>query len=155
MKPAPAGWPRLSSCVYYDDPAAAIDWLCRAFGFEIRLKIEGENGRIEHSELVFGEALVMVGGTGRADPGKEGYQRRQHSPRSLNGANTQSLCLFVDDVDAHCAHARAAGAEVYREPKTDDYGDDYWSDRTYGALDPEGHQWWFMQRLREQKPSVG
>jgi uncharacterized glyoxalase superfamily protein PhnB len=42
MKPAPADWPRLSSAVVYQDAAAAIDWLCKAFGFEVRVKIEGE-----------------------------------------------------------------------------------------------------------------
>lgn len=151
MKPAPAGWPRLSACVFYDDPRAAIDWLCKAFGFEARLVVEGDDGAIVYSEIVFGEALVSVGGAGRADPGKEDYQKRQVSPRSLNGANTSCFCLFVDDVDAHCARARAAGADIYREPTTSDYGDDYWSDRTYGARDPEGHQWWFMQRIRDKK----
>lgn len=148
MKSTPVGWPRISTVLYYDDPAAAIDWLCRAFAFEVRLKVEGEDGRIEHSELVFGEGLVMVGGTGRNErPGQE----HMVSPRSNRGGNTQSLCVHVDDVDAHCARARAAGAEVFREPKTDDYGDDYWSDRTYGAKDPEGHLWWFMQRIRDPK----
>ena len=152
MKPAPAGWPRLSISIYYDDPAAAIDWLCRAFGFEVRLKVEGEGGRIEHSELMFGEGLVMVGGTGRADAGKEEWQRYQKSPRSLQGAVTQTACFFVDDADAHCARARAAGAKIFREPTTSDYGDDDWSDRSYGARDPEGHQWWFIQRIRDPKP---
>ena len=62
MKPTPAGWPRVSSSLYYRDAAAMIDWLCDAFGFEIRLKVEGEGGRIEHSELGFGpDGLVMVG----------------------------------------------------------------------------------------------
>ena len=56
MNPTPADWPRISSSVFYDDAGAAIDWLCRAFGFEVRLKVEGEGGRIEHSELVFGKA---------------------------------------------------------------------------------------------------
>lgn len=150
MKDAPAGWPRISASIFYDDPAAAIDWLCRAFGFEVQLKVEGDGGRIEHSELVFGGGLVMVGGTGRADEGKEAYQKRLASPKGLGGKNTQSQCVFVDDADAHCARARAAGAEIIREPKTDDYGDDYWADRTYGALDLEGHIWWFMQRVRDK-----
>ena len=60
MKPTPKGWPRLSTSVFYDDAATAIDWLCEAFGFEVRLKIEGDQGRIEHSELEYGDALVMV-----------------------------------------------------------------------------------------------
>jgi uncharacterized glyoxalase superfamily protein PhnB len=152
MKPTPTGWPRLSQCIFYEDPAKAIDWLCRAFGFEVKLKVEGEGGRIEHSELVFGEGLIMVGGTNKGDAGKEAWQSRQVSPRSIGGGNTQSLCVFVDDVDAHCVRARAAGAKIIREPKTDDYGEDYWSDRTYGAEDLDGHIWWFMQRIRDAKP---
>jgi uncharacterized glyoxalase superfamily protein PhnB len=153
MKSTPAGWPRISSCIFYDDPAAAIDWLCRAFGFEVRLKVEGEGGSIEHSELVFGEGLIMVEGTQRRDPGREGYQAKHISPRAVDGRNTQTLCVFVDDVDAHCARARASGAQVFREPNTQDYGEEYWADRSYGALDPEGHQWWFMQRMRDPRPS--
>lgn len=153
MKSTPAGWPRISSSIFYDDPAAAIDWLCRAFGFEVRLKVEGEDGDIAHSELVFGEGLVMIGGTRRRDPGREGYQQKHISPRSVAGGNTQTLCIFVDDVDAHCARARASGAQVFREPNTEDYGEGYWADRSYGALDPEGHQWWFMQRVRDARPS--
>ena len=107
MNPTPAGWPRISSSLYYRDPARMIDWLCAAFGFEARLKVEGEAGRIEHSELT-----------------------------------------YVDDVDAHCARARAAGAKISDEPSMHDYGADYWVDRSYGAVDPEGHMWWFTQRIR-------
>jgi uncharacterized glyoxalase superfamily protein PhnB len=144
MKPPPAGWPRLSASVFYDDPHAAIAWLCQAFGFEVRLKVEGDDGVIHHSELCLGEALVMVGST----HGEEPWHRLCRSPKSIEGAITQALCLHIDDVDGHHARAVAAGAKVVREPSTSDYGDDYWSDRSYGALDPEGHLWWFMQRLR-------
>ena len=72
------------------------------------------------------------------------------SPKTAN-ANTQGLMLYVDDVDAHCAQARAAGATIVDEPSVHDYGEDYWADRSYGALDPEGHIWWFSQRLRGPK----
>jgi uncharacterized glyoxalase superfamily protein PhnB len=41
MKPTPTGWPRISSGVFYKDAAGMIDWLCDAFGFEVRLKVEG------------------------------------------------------------------------------------------------------------------
>ncbi len=144
MKPMPPGWPRISASVFYDDPRAAIDWLCRAFGFEVRLKIEGDQGAIVHSELTFGDGLVMVGGTS----GDEPWQKTHRSPRSIGGVVTQALALHIDDVDAHHVRALAAGATIVREPCTDDYGDDYWADRTYGALDPEGHLWWFMQRMQ-------
>jgi uncharacterized glyoxalase superfamily protein PhnB len=148
MKPTPPGWPRLSQSVYYQDPAAAIDWLCRAFGFDLRLKVEGDAGEIVHSELTYGEGMIMVGGGGH---GEEEWQAVMKSPKDVGGANTQSVCMFVDDVDAHCAQAKSCGARIVRGPSTSDYGDDYWSDRSYGALDPEGHLWWFMQRLRSGK----
>jgi uncharacterized glyoxalase superfamily protein PhnB len=150
MKKPPEGWPRISSALFYDDPARAIDWLCRVFGFEVRLKVEGEGGRIEHSELVFGEGLIMVGAAG----GRSGraVPVPGRSPRSVDGANTQCLCVFVDDVDAHCERARAAGAKVLEEPVTTDYGQAYWSDRSYRAEDLEGHNWWFMQRVRDRVP---
>jgi uncharacterized glyoxalase superfamily protein PhnB len=151
MKKTPAGWPRITPAVYYEDPHAAIDWLCRTFGFEVRLKVEGEGGRIEHCELEFGDGLIMVGTAGLGDTAKEAWQQFYASPKSIGGKSTQGLAIFVDDVDAHYDRARAAGARIFRELQTSDYGDDYWADRTYGANDPEGHVWWFMQRMREPK----
>jgi uncharacterized glyoxalase superfamily protein PhnB len=145
-KPAPTDWPRLSTCVYYLDAAKAIDWLCAVFGFEVRLKVEGEGGAIVHSELTFGgDALVMIGAE-EAKHRPESVHRK--SPRSIGGGNTQQIMLFVDDVDAHCAFTRAHGAKITYEPKTSDYGDDYWTDRSYEAEDLEGHRWWFVQRLK-------
>ena len=146
MKPTPRGWPRLSSSAYYQDAGRMIDWLCDAFGFELRLKVEGDDGRIEHSELAYGEAVLMVGSERRGTR----WGVDMVSPRSLDGANTQGLMLYVDDVDAHCQRARAAGARIVDEPSVHDYGEDYWADRSYGALDPEGHLWWFSQRLRSR-----
>jgi uncharacterized glyoxalase superfamily protein PhnB len=77
------------------------------------------------------------------------------SPCRVGGINTQALCVCVDDVDAHAAHARAAGAIIVEEPSTQDYGDEYWADRTYRAEDLEGHQWFFMQRVREPPSRAG
>jgi uncharacterized glyoxalase superfamily protein PhnB len=139
MQKTPEGWPRISSALFYDDAAAAIDWLCRAFGFEVRLKVETGDGGIAHSELVFGDGMIMVGATARADFRK--------SP-SKAGGNTQAVMVFVDDVEKHCERARAAGAKILMEPATHDYGEEWWSDRTYEAEDCEGHHWWFCQRLR-------
>lgn len=141
MKPTPPGWPRLSTAIFYQDAARAIDWLCAAFAFEVRMRIEGDGGRIEHSELEYGEALVMAAS---ADV-RRAWGR---SPRSLGGANTQSIMIYVDDVEAHCARARAAGAKIVREMKTSDYGEEFWADRGYECEDTEGHHWWFSQRLR-------
>ena len=149
MKNTPKGWPRVSVAVFYDDAARAIDWLCRGFGFEVRLKVEGDGGRIEHSELVYGEGLIMVGTAG-INPRRPDMTPAA-SPTSMGGKYTQSIMIFVDDVEAHCARARAAGARIFDEPKVHDYGEDYWADRSYGAVDPEGHHWWFTQRVRDPK----
>ncbi len=147
MNPAPSNFPRLSSGIVYEDAAKAIDWLCEAFGFELRLKVEGEPGQILHSELTYGEGVIMVSPEKHTAPNHP-WQTGMRSPKSLGGMSTQSIMMYVDDVDAHCARARKHGAHIVEEPSTHDYGDDHWSDRSYGAVDPEGHVWWISQRLR-------
>src|SRR5262245_64882008 len=112
MKPTPKGWPRLSASVYYDDPRAAIEWLCKAFGFEKRLVVEGDDGTIVHSELTFGEGLVMIGGTGSKSKGE--WAELYSSPKSIGGKITGALAFFVDDCDAHHKHAVANGAKISR-----------------------------------------
>lgn len=134
----------MSASVFYADPPAAIRWLCAAFGFEIQLKVEGAAGEIVHSELKLDDALVSVSSAGGTQP----WQQLYRTPQSIGGGVTQALAFYIDDVDAHHARAVEHGARIVRELATSDYGDDYWSDRSYGALDPEGHLWWFMQRLR-------
>src|SRR4051812_31359738 len=118
MSPLPTDWPRISSSLFYDEPAKAIDWLCGAFGFSVRLKVEGADGGIEHSELELGSGLIMVSSS-RKSP-------RFRSPRSLDQANTQCLFAYVEDIEAHCARARAAGAKILSELKISDYGAEYW-----------------------------
>jgi uncharacterized glyoxalase superfamily protein PhnB len=139
MHALPDGWPRISSSLIYDDPKAAIDWLCKAFGFEVRLIVETPDGSIVHSELVYGDGVIMVGGA---------KSRPFFRSPATAGGNTQSIMVLVDDVDAHCAQARKHGAEISQEPSVSDYGPEYWADRVYGAVDCGGHHWWFAQRIR-------
>jgi uncharacterized glyoxalase superfamily protein PhnB len=143
MKPLPDGWPRISSALYYDDARAAIDWLCRAFDFELRLLVETGDGAITHSELVYGEGVIMVAS---AEP------QLRLSPKAVKG-NTQSLNVYVDDLDAHYAKARENGATITMEPKVSDYGPEYWTDRSYAATDCGGHSWWFTQRIATGDPN--
>ena len=113
----------------YDDAPAAIEWLCRAFGFERRLVVPGPDGTIVHSELSFGPAVVMLG-TSRPEEGRV-------SPRQLGGVH-QAISVHVDDPDAHFTRATAAGAEVVRALEDTDFGS-----RGYMVRDPEGHLWYF------------
>jgi uncharacterized glyoxalase superfamily protein PhnB len=129
MPAPPQGFSNLFPCLAYDDAAKAIDWLCRAFGFEKRLVVHGENGGVRHSELSCGTGVIMVGSS---QP-----DRQFVSPRRTK-AGTQSICMRVDDPDAHCARARAEGAEILQEPKDEHYGA-----RGYEARDLEGHRWYF------------
>jgi uncharacterized glyoxalase superfamily protein PhnB len=136
----PKGYPSHSVSLATTNAAAHIDWLCKAFGFEVRLEVEADNGKIAYSELLLGDGLVSV--ADRDDRGQDWFK----SPKLLGGCS-QAVCVFVDDLDAHCERARAAGATIATEPKTSDYGDGYWVDRSYEAIDLEGHHWWFTQRL--------
>jgi uncharacterized glyoxalase superfamily protein PhnB len=118
----------LISGLSYRDPRAAIAFLEAAFGFELTLLVEGPDGAVSHSELQFGNGSVMVGGEWSAD---------NLSPASLGGKNTQSVHIQIEtDVDAHCERAKAAGARVFAEPE-----DQFYGDRVYRCLDPEGHIW--------------
>ena len=59
MKPTPSNWPRLSSSLFYKDAGTMIDWLCDTLEFELRLKVEGDDGQIVHSELTYSESVVV------------------------------------------------------------------------------------------------
>ena len=149
MKDTPAGWPRISSALYYPDAKAAIRWLCEAFGFEVQLLVEGEGGKVEHSELTFGGGLIMV-----AEPRGPDRMAYSRHPAQVEGGNTQNMMVFVDDVEAHHDRAKATGAEITMALSTHDYGDDYWVDRTYECRDLGGHHWWFTQRMRTKGRDV-
>lgn len=125
----------LISAICYQDPKAAIAWLEKAFGFELVMLIEDDQGNLMHSEMRWGDAAVMVGNEWSAD---------HKSPRSIGGKNTQTVHVQItEDVDAHCARARAAGGEIVAEPETQFYGD-----RTYRCRDPEGHLWTIGQTVK-------
>lgn len=130
----------VSSAISYLDPMAAYRWLEKAFGFEPYMLIVDEAGNLVHSEMTFGNGLIMVGSEWDAD---------HKSPRSVGGANTQSVHVDLsEDIDAHCERARAAGAEIIAEPS-----DQFYGDRTYRARDLEGHIWTFGQTVREMQPA--
>ncbi len=117
----------------YRDAASAIEWLCRAFGFEKHLVVPGEGGTIAHAQLTLGNGMIMVG-SARDDA----FGKLQKTPADVGGVGTQSSYVIVPDADAHHARAVAAGARVVYPLKDEDYGG-----RGYSCLDPEGHLWNF------------
>jgi len=126
--------PSLASCPCYRDPRAALEWLEKAFGFEPTMVILGEDGSLMHSEMRFGDGMIMVGNEWSPD---------HRSPANIGGKNTQTIHVQMDEgIDDHCERARAVGAEILQEPETQFYGD-----RAYRARDPEGHIWTFGQTV--------
>lgn len=117
----------------YGDAAAAVEWLCRAFGFEKHLVVPGEDGAVVHAQLVFGNGMVMLGSARES-----AFDDLQKPPGALGGAVSQSPYIIVEDADAHHARAVAAGAEIVMEIRDEDYGG-----REYSCRDPEGHVWNF------------
>jgi PhnB protein len=133
----PKGYPRLMPYLLYADSNAAIDFLTRAFGFREKYRMTGDDGRVNHAELELDDAVVMLG-----TPGSD-YK----NPKAL-GSSTCSIYSYIDDVDAHFERAREAGAAILREPE-----DQFYGDRSYGAADPEGHEWYFATHVRDVDPS--
>ena len=131
-----------SSALCYRDPKAAYRWLEDAFGFEPLFVILDADGELAHSEMTYGESVVMVGSEWSAD---------HKSPASIGGSNTQTVHVQLaegDDIDAHCETARKAGAAILAEPEAQFYGD-----RTYRARDLEGHIWTFGVTVRRTTPT--
>ncbi len=134
----PEGYPAVMPYLHYEDAEAALEFLTGAFGFTEKVKMTGEDGRINHAEVEIGDKGVIMFG----EPG-EGYK----SPKNLGAKKTQSIYVYVDDVDAHFACAKKAGATIVREPE-----DQFYGDRNYGAEDPEGHEWYFGTHVRDVAP---
>jgi uncharacterized glyoxalase superfamily protein PhnB len=115
----------------YRNAPAAIDWLCKVFGFERHAVYEGENGTIAHAELTLGGGMIMLG-SGKDDEFGRGFK----SPGELGGIETRSVYLVVPDADAAHARAVAVGATIIRPLQNTPYGS-----REFAVKDPEGHSW--------------
>lgn len=134
--------------ISYVDVGEAADWLCRVFGFaEHGDRFTEPDGRVTHTELELGGATVMLGWPG---PQYQGPARHagvcKDARRWLDSPNVvDGTLVYVNDVDAHHAHAVATGAAIIRVPEDQPYG------RLYVAADPEGHRWMFMEMPTPQR----
>ena len=136
----PEGTPRILARLAYDDVAAAVAFLERAFGFReaVDARLEEPDGSIFLTEITVVDSRVMIGlagGHGIVSP-------------KTTGVVTQGLIVYLDDLDGHCQRARDAGAEIVSEP-----ADQFWGDRRYEAEDLEGHLWSFHQHVRDVPPA--
>ncbi|WP_241291516.1 VOC family protein [Burkholderia stabilis] len=127
----------LIPCLRYTDAPAAIDFLCHAFGFERHAVYADETNPtlIHHAELTLNGQMVMLG-SARPGPVRDLYRWKTASEA---GGITMCVCAVIDDPDAHCARARAAGADILTAPKDNDG----YPGRGYDVRDPEGNVWTF------------
>jgi uncharacterized glyoxalase superfamily protein PhnB len=122
--------------VVYPDVAEAIDWLAKTFGFTEHYRYGEPGSPASGAQMYLGKAWIMLK---RARPGNA-------SPVQL-GYGTQSLTVFLEDVDSHFQRAKSAGARIVEDLHETEYGE-----RQYGAEDFAGHHWLFSRHARDVSP---
>jgi uncharacterized protein YdhG (YjbR/CyaY superfamily)/uncharacterized glyoxalase superfamily protein PhnB len=118
--------------LHYADVRAAVQWLCRAFGFTERLRIGDHRAQLD---VVGGAGSVVV--TAGA------------TPEAAGDDPTHAMMVRVADADAHHERAQRAGARILSAPADYPYGE-----RQYSALDLGGHVWTFSQTLADVDPGA-
>jgi uncharacterized glyoxalase superfamily protein PhnB len=122
--------------ITYENVSRAVVWLTNAFGFTEHYRYGEPGGRVDGAQMHLGNAWIMLNSArpGRASPAQVGH-------------DTQSLTVFVNDVDAHFEKAKAAGAKIVEDLHETEYGE-----RQYGVEDLEGHHWLFSRHVRDVSP---
>ncbi|MFJ5830523.1 VOC family protein [Streptomyces sp. NPDC093089] len=120
--------PDICPALRYEDAKAAIKQLTEGFGFTERAVYEGEDGRVVHAELAYGNGMVMLGSKGSGTD----------FDKLMAGAGPVAVYVRVADVDEHHARAVARGVEIVVPPADQEYGS-----RDYTARDAEGNVWSF------------
>jgi PhnB protein len=129
------GKQRIIPFLAYADAPAAIEFLCKAYGFVEEYRLMMPDGRVGHAELALDTSKISLASLWE----ELGFA----SPKDLGRVHAQLLC-YVDDVDAHYERAKAAGATILDVP-----ADQFHGDRIYRTVDPEGHRWIFATQVRE------
>ena len=115
----------------YRDAPAAIEWLCRTFGFEKHLVAPNDDGTIAHAQVSFGNGMIMLVSF-LNDETEFGLMVKQ--PDKIVEGSTQSAYVVLTDADAVYASAKAAGARIAMHTRDEDYGG-----RGFSYFDLEGH----------------
>jgi len=132
----PAPRPAFIPSVIYKDNRAALKWLQKAFGFEVGEVLTDSKDNIVHAEMTHENGVIMISNE---------FAAWTRSPSSIGGSNTQRVHVRLSKgLDEHCERARQAGANIEMAPATQFYGD-----RTYMAVDLEGHHWTFAQAIKQ------
>jgi uncharacterized glyoxalase superfamily protein PhnB len=122
--------------VYYQDVVAAIEWLSKTFGFIEHYRYGEPNGSVSGAQMRLADAWIML----------KTAKPNSSSPAQL-GYGTQSLTIFVNDVDAHYRKVKSSGARIVEQLNQTVYGE-----LQYGVLDLDGHHWLFSQHAKDLSP---
>ena len=120
--------------IAYRDLEAALVWLSNAFGFVEHYRY---GDPLSGAQMRAGDAWIMLHRV-----------RHENAVPKLCGFGTQSLTIFVADVESHYQRARSAGATILEEPHETVYGE-----FQYAAQDLDGHLWLFSRHARDLSPS--
>jgi uncharacterized glyoxalase superfamily protein PhnB len=119
--------------IIYRDLEEAIAWLSQAFGFVEHYRY---GNPVSGAQMSIGKAWLML-------------RRAQHqdaTPKTL-GFGTQSLTVFIENIEAHFQQAKSAGVTIVEDLHETEYGE-----LQYGAEDLEGHHWLFSHHARDVSP---
>jgi uncharacterized glyoxalase superfamily protein PhnB len=130
---SPSNGSTIIPCLRYRDAHAAIEWLCKAFGFTRNAVYENEQGGVEHAQLTYGNGMVMLG-----EVRDNEFGRHIAQPDEIGGRETQCACVIVANCKSHYQQAKAAGAVI-----VDEYSEKEYGGAGYSCHDPEGHLWYF------------
>ena len=135
-------YPAVIPMVAYENGAAAMDWLSRAFGFRERARMLGDDGKLSHGEMQAGEGMIMLATPSPHYHGPKRHREECDAARKWSEVPyiIDGVLVYVEDVDAHFERAREAGAIILSEVESGDPG------KRYRAEDLEGHRWMFMER---------
>jgi uncharacterized glyoxalase superfamily protein PhnB len=116
----------------YRNAMEMIEWLCLAFGFEKQAVYAGPDGVVMHSQLTFGNGMIMVGSVISGTP----VSKLLKQPDEIGGAETQTPYLVVSEIDTIYASAKIAGATMVIDLAEKEHGG-----KAFTCSDPEGHVW--------------
>jgi PhnB protein len=135
-------YPAVIPMVAYEDGAAAMDWLTRAFGFRERARMLEEDGRLSHGEMEAGEGMIMLATPSPHYHGPKRHREECEPARKWSEVPyiIDGVLVYVKDIDAHFERASDAGATILSEVESGGPG------KRYRAEDLEGHRWMFMER---------
>lgn len=135
-------YPAVIPMIAYENGAAAMDWLARAFGFRERTRLMSRDGRLSHGEMAAGDGLIMLA---TPSPDYQGPKRHRDECEAAQRWSTvpyiiDGVLVYVDDISAHFDRAQASGATILSPVEATSDG------KRYRAEDVEGHRWMFIQR---------